>query len=79
MRTCIKCKQEREDNEFYIYPNGRITNTCRNCQRISQKAYDASRAKKRSEEYYKLKAGINEIDKNAFFTAVDAYEVLGGE
>ena len=22
---------------------------------------------------------INEIDKNAFFTVVDAYEVLGGE
>ena len=32
-----------------------------------------------TKEYYKLKAGINEIDKNAFFTAVDAYEVLGGE
>ena len=32
-----------------------------------------------TKEYYKLKAGINEIDKDAFFTAVDAYEVLGGE
>ena len=32
-----------------------------------------------TKEYYKLKAGINEIDKNAFFTAVDAYEVLGGQ
>lgn len=32
-----------------------------------------------TKEYYKLKAGINEIDKNAFFTVVDAYEVLGGE
>ena len=32
-----------------------------------------------TKEYYKLKVGINEIDKNAFFTVVDAYEVLGGE
>lgn len=30
-------------------------------------------------EYYKLKEGINEIDSEAFFTVIDAYEVLGGE
>ena len=30
-------------------------------------------------EYYKLKEGINEIDNEAFFTVIDAYEVLGGE
>ncbi len=32
-----------------------------------------------TKEYYKFKEGIYEIDKVAFFTAVDAYEVLGGE
>ena len=30
-------------------------------------------------EYFKLKNGIKEIDKDAFFTVVDAYEVMGGE
>lgn len=30
-------------------------------------------------EYYKFKEGIRIIDPNAFFTVVDAYEVLGGE
>ena len=28
--------------------------------------------------YFKLKEGINEIDKNAFFIVTDAYEVKGG-
>ena len=31
------------------------------------------------EIYYKFKEGIKEIDKNAFITVIDAYEVLGGE
>lgn len=30
-------------------------------------------------EYYRLKEGIHEIDKNAFFVITDAYEVFGGE
>lgn len=30
-------------------------------------------------EYYKLKEGIKLIDNEAFFTVIDAYEVLGGE
>lgn len=30
-------------------------------------------------EYFKLKEGINSIDSNAFFVATDAYEVFGGE
>ena len=30
-------------------------------------------------EYFKLKNGIKEIDSDAFFTVVDAYEVMGGE
>lgn len=30
-------------------------------------------------EYFKLKEGIHEIDKNAFFVVTDAYEVVGGE
>ena len=29
-------------------------------------------------DYYKLKDGINRIDKDAFFVAVDSYEVSGG-
>ena len=29
-------------------------------------------------DYYKLKDGINTIDKDAFFVAVDSYEVSGG-
>ena len=32
-----------------------------------------------TKEYYKFKEGIEEIDKNAFFTVIDAYEVSGGE
>lgn len=32
-----------------------------------------------TKEYYKFKEGISEIDKDAFFTVIDAYEVLGGE
>lgn len=55
MRVCIKCNQERENNDFYTYPNGRKINTCKYCQKAIQKAYDIARAKKRSEEYYKLK------------------------
>lgn len=55
MRICIKCNQEREDDDFYIYPSGRIVNTCKFCQKAIQKAYDTVRAKKRSEEYYRLK------------------------
>ena len=30
-------------------------------------------------DYFKLRAGINEIDKDAFFVVTDAYEVFGGE
>lgn len=30
-------------------------------------------------EYYKLKEGVKLIDESAFFTVIDAYEVLGGE
>lgn len=30
-------------------------------------------------EYFKLKEGIHEIDKEAFFVVCDAYEVFGGE
>ena len=30
-------------------------------------------------EYYKLREGIRKIDSDAFFTVIDAYEVLGGE
>lgn len=32
-----------------------------------------------TKEYYKLKEGISYIDDEAFFTVVDAYEVMGGE
>jgi len=32
-----------------------------------------------TKEYYKFKEGIKTIDKEAFFTVLDAYEVLGGE
>lgn len=32
-----------------------------------------------TKDYYKLKKGINEIDKDAFFIITDAYEVFGGE
>lgn len=32
-----------------------------------------------TKEYYKFKEGIHMIDKDAFFTVVDSYEVLGGE
>ena len=32
-----------------------------------------------TKEYYKLRSGINEIDKDAFFVVTDAYEVFGGE
>lgn len=32
-----------------------------------------------TKDYFKLKEGIHVIDKNAFFVATDAYEVLGGE
>lgn len=32
-----------------------------------------------TKDYFKLKAGINEIDKDAFFVVTDAYEVFGGE
>ena len=32
-----------------------------------------------TKEYYKFKEGLEYIDKDAFFTVVDAYDVLGGE
>ncbi len=32
-----------------------------------------------TKEYFKLKEGISEIDKQAFFVVTDAYEVYGGE
>lgn len=32
-----------------------------------------------TKEYFKFKEGINHIDKKAFWTVIDAYEVLGGE
>lgn len=32
-----------------------------------------------TKEYFRFKAGIKEVDENAFFTVVDAYEVMGGE
>ncbi len=32
-----------------------------------------------TKDYYKLRAGINAIDKDAFFVVTDAYEVYGGE
>jgi len=32
-----------------------------------------------TKEYFKLKEGIHEIDKEAFFVVTDAYEVFGGE
>ena len=30
-------------------------------------------------EYFRLKEGIKEIDKNAFFIVTDSYQVYGGE
>ncbi len=32
-----------------------------------------------TDQYYRLKEGIKEIDKQAFFVVMDAYEVFGGE
>ena len=32
-----------------------------------------------TKDYYRLKEGINEIDKDAFFIVTDSYEVFGGE
>lgn len=32
-----------------------------------------------TKDYYRLKEGIHEIDKDAFFVVTDAYEVFGGE
>ena len=32
-----------------------------------------------TKEYYRLRTGISEIDKEAFFVVTDAYEVFGGE
>ena len=32
-----------------------------------------------TKDYYRLKAGILELDPNAFFVVTDAYEVFGGE
>ena len=32
-----------------------------------------------TKEYYRLRTGISEIDKDAFFVVTDAYEVFGGE
>lgn len=32
-----------------------------------------------TKDYYRLKAGITEIDRNAFVVVTDAYEVFGGE
>ena len=32
-----------------------------------------------TKDYYRLKEGLREIDKNAFFVVTDAYEVFGGE
>lgn len=32
-----------------------------------------------TKDYYRLKEGIKEIDKNAFFIVTDTYEVFGGE
>ncbi len=32
-----------------------------------------------TDEYYRLKEGIHEIDQKAFFVVMDAYEVFGGE
>lgn len=32
-----------------------------------------------TKEYFRLKEGIHEIDKSAFFVVMDAYEVFGGE
>lgn len=32
-----------------------------------------------TDEYYRLKEGIHEMDQNAFFVVMDAYEVIGGE
>lgn len=32
-----------------------------------------------TKDYFKLKSGLNEIDKDAFFVVTDAYEVFGGE
>ena len=32
-----------------------------------------------TDEYYRLKEGIREIDQRAFFVVMDAYEVFGGE
>ena len=32
-----------------------------------------------TKDYFRLKEGIKEIDKNAFFIVTDTYEVFGGE
>ena len=32
-----------------------------------------------TKDYYRLKSGIHELDKEAFFVVTDAYEVFGGE
>ena len=31
MKTCTKCGKEKEEGEFYPYPNGKLTSQCKRC------------------------------------------------
>lgn len=43
LKVCSKCKQERNDTDFYVCSDGRIVNTCKFCQH----EYDKARAESR--------------------------------
>ena len=55
-----------------------------NCGKVRKQNQNGGKVRKQEDfdgtnrEYFKIKAGIAKIDKNAFFVVTDAYEVSGG-
>ena len=74
----IRTKKLEEVQEFIKEMNTGYT-TIKADGAYSKKKYDMIMCVLPTKDYYRLKAGINEIDSEAFVVVTDAYEVFGGE
>ena len=70
----------KRENEFVESYKSLIANRNRLAElHESKKLEKVAEKQEFMNNYYRLREGIKEIDKNAFFIVTDSYEVFGGE
>ena len=56
MKTCSRCKEEKQTSQFYAKPDGSLKTQCKDCQLAYNRAYKAKHKEKTaaySKKYYK--------------------------